>query len=204
MELARDIFTLMVVAATPPGIVLWFAIHPFARFWRRLGPGWTYAILMVPVAGFIAAVIAWREQVLAVDFGASPLFMVLAILCLAGGLVIGVKRRRLLTYDILTGFPELSERVYPGRLLTEGIYGVVRHPRYVEVTLWTLAYTLFANHLSAWIVWGLTLPAVWGVVVLEEIELRARFGAEFVAYCQRVPRFLPRWRSSTVKPSDPI
>jgi protein-S-isoprenylcysteine O-methyltransferase Ste14 len=192
MELMRDIFTLMVVAATPPGIVLWFAIHPFARFWRRLGTGWTYAILMVPVAGFIAAVIAWREQVLAVDFGASVFFMVLAVLCLAGGLVIGVKRRRLLTQAILTGVPELSEREYPGRLLTEGIYGVVRHPRYVEVTLWTLAYTLFANHLSAWIVWAFTLPALWLVVLLEEAELRERFGTEFEEYCRQVPRFIPR------------
>ncbi len=202
MDIARDVFTLMVVAGAPPGIVLWYAIHPFARFWRRLGPGWTYAILMVPVAGFIAAVIAWREQVLAVDFGASPLFMVLALLCLAGGLAIGVKRRRLLTHDILTGRPELSEREYPGRLLTEGIYGVVRHPRYVEVTLWTLAYTLFANHLSAWIVWGLTLPAIWLVVVLEEAELKKRFGAEYEAYCARVPRFIPRPRLSSPPPED--
>jgi protein-S-isoprenylcysteine O-methyltransferase Ste14 len=202
MDLARDIFTIMVVAATPPGIVLWFFIHPFARFWRRLGPGWTYAILMVPVSGYIAAVIGWSDRVLAVDFGANPLFMVLALVCLAGASVILVKRQRLLTRQVLTGIPELSEREYPGRLLTEGIYGVVRHPRYIEVTLWTLAYTLFANHLSTWVVWGLTLPALWLVVVLEEAELKERFGAEYEAYCARVPRFIPLLRLPSPPPEN--
>jgi len=30
--------------------------------------------------------------------------------------------------------------------------------------------------------------------MLEERELRERFGAEYDAYCRRVPRFLPRLR----------
>jgi protein-S-isoprenylcysteine O-methyltransferase Ste14 len=202
VDLARDIFTLMVVAGAPPGIALWFAIHPFARFWRRLGPGWTYAILMIPVAGYIAAVIGWRDRLLAVDFGTNPFFIVLALFCLAGASVILVKRRRLLTRKIVTGVPELSAKVYPGRLLTEGIYGLMRHPRYVEITLWTLAYTLFANHLSAWIVWGLSLPALWLVVVLEEAELRTRFGSEFEDYCRRVPRFIPHQKALGTTSTD--
>jgi protein-S-isoprenylcysteine O-methyltransferase Ste14 len=33
------------------------------------------------------------------------------------------------------------------------------------------------------------------VLVLEEPELRWKFGAEYEKYCQRVPRWLPRLRT---------
>jgi len=35
-------------------------------------------------------------------------------------------------------------------------------------------------------------PGVLLIVRIEEHELRDRFGAEYEAYCARVPRFVPR------------
>jgi protein-S-isoprenylcysteine O-methyltransferase Ste14 len=94
-----------------------------------------------------------------------------------------------------TESPELSQRRYPGKLLTEGIYAKVRHPRYVEALLGTLGYALFANYLAVYIAFLLAIPALYLVVLLEERELRDRFGAEYEEYSRRVPRFVPRFGS---------
>jgi protein-S-isoprenylcysteine O-methyltransferase Ste14 len=44
--------------------------------------------------------------------------------------------------------------------------------------------------------WIVAIPSVLLLVRIEERELRDRFGAEYDAYCARVPRFVPRWGTS--------
>ncbi|NIM50470.1 MAG: DUF1295 domain-containing protein [Gemmatimonadales bacterium] len=192
MNSARYIIALLTLVALPPGILLWVAIHPFARFWRRVGPGWTYAALGVPVVGMMAGVFLARGRLLATEFGTSYPLIGLAVLCLIAAGTIMRKRRKYLTFGILSGVPELSRKDHPGKLLTEGIYSVIRHPRYVEMLLWTFGYALFANYLAVYIAVLLTAPMLYLVVVLEERELRDRFGLEYEEYCRTVPRFVPR------------
>jgi protein-S-isoprenylcysteine O-methyltransferase Ste14 len=192
MNTARYVLALVVVLAYPPGLLLWLAIHPFARFWRRLGPVWTYSILGVPTLGYMAGMFLSRAWILAVDFGTSYPLMGLAVLVLAAAVRMTVQRKKHLTFGILSGLPELSERRYPGQLLTEGLYARIRHPRYVEAFLWTLAYALFANYLAPYLVMVAALPVIYLIVILEERELCHRFGEEYIEYCRRVPRFVPR------------
>ncbi|MCP4899328.1 MAG: isoprenylcysteine carboxylmethyltransferase family protein, partial [bacterium] len=103
-----------------------------------------------------------------------------------------IKRRRHLTTRILAGIPELSRSGEPGVLLTEGIYSRIRHPRYVEVMTGVLAYALFANYIGLYYLTVATLPTLLLIVIIEEHELRQRFGDEYTDYCSRVPRFIPR------------
>ena len=56
----------------------------------------------------------------------------------------------------------------------------------------TLAFATFSNYLGAYLVVLAFLPALHLVVLLEERELRDRFGEEYAAYCERVPRYIPR------------
>ena len=42
------------------------------------------------------------------------------------------------------------------------------------------------------VLWLISLPTLHLVVVLEERELRQRFGAAYDAYARQVPRYLPR------------
>lgn len=65
------------------------------------------------------------------------------------------------------------------------------------VLLGTVAVAFFTNYLAVYIVAVLIVPALYLVVVLEERELRDRFGEQYVEYCRRVPRFFPR-RQTTV------
>ncbi len=192
MDTARTVVALLLFVALPPGLLLWIAIHPFARHWRRLGAAATYAILAVPCGLLMGAAWSGRRWLLAVDFGTCWPLVAAAAACLAAAGAIARRRGRLLTFGVLAGLPELSPARYPGRLLTTGIYGRIRHPRYVEVLLWTLGYALFANHLAPYVAWLLTLPVVGLIVRLEERELLERFGPAYAEYARRVPRFLPR------------
>ena len=106
-------------------------------------------------------------------------------------MVVEVQCRRHLNFYTLVGMPELRP-VEGGKLLTEGIYGRVRHPRYISVTLIVFAVAFFTNYLALYVMAVLFVPAIYLVAVFEERELRARFGRDYEAYSQAVPRFIPR------------
>ncbi len=193
MNTVRYILGVLLVVTVPPAVFVWFAIHPFVRFWRRLGPGRTYAILAVPWIASMWLLFRARRVLLATDFGTRWPLVAAGVVLFAGVVTLGLSRRRHLTTRILSGIPELREGD-PGRLLTEGIYAKIRHPRYMEVMLGVLAYALVANYLGGYAVVVVTAVAMVPLVVLEERELRDRFGSAYDEYSRRVPRFIPRWR----------
>lgn len=193
MDQARYLVAVLVLVTVPPAVALWYAIHPFARFWRGLGPRLSYLVLSVPAFALGSALWTWRVWLLGRNLGSHWWLVALAAAAAAAGGRIWSQRRRHLTQAILAGVPELS-KADKGRLLTEGIYARIRNPRYIEFILFVLAYVAFANYAGTWILWVLQWPAIHAVVLLEERELRDRFGPEYVAYCQRVPRYLPRRR----------
>jgi protein-S-isoprenylcysteine O-methyltransferase Ste14 len=192
MDTARHALALLVLLTYPPAVLLWLAIHPWAHRWRCIGALGTYLVLSVPMLGLVAGLFAWRATLLGRDLGRSWLLVALALTCLVVAGAIARQRIKHLGFATLSGKPELSQAAYPGRLLTEGIYARLRHPRYVEVTLWTLGYVLFANHGGVYLLWLLSLPTLHLVVLLEERELRQRFGASYEEYARRVPRYLPK------------
>jgi len=80
-----------------------------------------------------------------------------------------------------------------GALVTDGIYGIVRHPQYSG---------LFAVTIGLLIQWPTIVTALtWPVLVLmyvrlarrEEAEAALLFGEAYRVYAERVPRFLPRF-----------
>jgi len=191
MAQARYALGVLILISVPISIGLWYAIHPFARAWRRVGPIWTYVILAVPACAVCALVWSNRDFLLGTDLGTQPLLIALAVPGLVAGGLLARARRRHLTQRVLTGVPELSSRD-KGRLLTEGVYARVRNPRYLEFLLFVFAYVAFTNYLGAWVLFALSFPAIHLVVLLEERELRDRFGAEYEDYCRKVPRYIPR------------
>jgi LPXTG-motif cell wall-anchored protein len=195
MDTVRYYAALILLISLPPGMLLWLFIHPFASFWRKLGPAWTYTILGLPMVVLGYYVFLARDALLTGDFGTNWLTIGMAALAIIGALIIGLKRKKHLKYSILAGMPELSQKQYPGKLLSEGIYAKIRHPRYLEVLLGTLAYALFSNYLATYIAFLFSVPLIHLIVLLEERELHERFGEEYEAYCQRVPKFVPRFRS---------
>jgi len=192
MDAVRYYLALITLMSLVPAILLWYLIHPLGSFWRMLPPWLSCSLLGVAAMVLMLPAFLLRHRLLSVDFGTNAVTIVLAAIALVLGVWLAMKRKRYLTFKILAGWPQLSARAYPGTLLTQGIYGKIRHPRYVEVALWVLGYALIANFLALYIAFLLTLPGLLLIVLLEERELEERFGDEWRAYAARTPRFIPR------------
>lgn len=196
MDTLRYVFAILLVVGLPPGILFWFWIHPFLALWRRLGLVWTYVIAVVAMMAMMWGLFAVRDRYLVTEYGTHGWLVAVGALFLAAAGWIAWHRRRFLTFKILAGVPELSGAEGAGSLLQDGAYAVIRHPRYVEVILGMAGYALIANYLAGYVVVAVSVPLIWGIVVIEERELQRRFGAEYDRYRARVPMFVPRWRRS--------
>ncbi len=195
MDTVRYWIAVIALLGTPPGILMWFLVHPLAPFWRRVGNAVTYTALSIMAAVVMVGVWFVREPLLGKDLGTSYLTLAAGVVLVGLTAWLAIHRKRQLTTRILSGIPEFSADAYPGALLTEGVYGIIRNPRYVEVFLAVLAYALAANYTGPYILALVATPlSLYLVVLMEERELRDRFGSDWDAYAARVPRFIPGLR----------
>jgi protein-S-isoprenylcysteine O-methyltransferase Ste14 len=81
----------------------------------------------------------------------------------------------------------------PKSLVVRGPYRFVRNPMYVGVDLVLFSEALLFSSLKL-LSYGLLVGAGFLLFVLtyEEPTLRKKFGASYQAYCQAVPRWIPR------------
>jgi protein-S-isoprenylcysteine O-methyltransferase Ste14 len=77
------------------------------------------------------------------------------------------------------------------QLVTDGIYGVIRHPSYLGLIInalgWGLAFRSGIGVLLA----ALTIPVVLARIRAEEALLHAQFSAEYETYRARISRLIP-------------
>jgi protein-S-isoprenylcysteine O-methyltransferase Ste14 len=192
MDLVRWALGWFLVVILPPAVLYWFAIHPFAALWRRIGhgSGLVAGFATLLSSAFVLALGAPRW--LRADFGLSWPLVAAGVALQVPALLIQRARKKYLTARVLMGVPELARDAGAGRLFSAGIYARIRHPRYVEVTLSATGYALVSNHPAAYLALAASVAGIFLVVLIEERELRSRFGADWDAYAARTPRFLPR------------
>jgi protein-S-isoprenylcysteine O-methyltransferase Ste14 len=78
-------------------------------------------------------------------------------------------------------------------LTTVGPYAVVRHPLYIGSFLMMIGFcTIIDDGENIWFVTGPILAMYLAAILVEERKLAQRFPAEWAAYADRTPRFLPR------------
>jgi len=195
MEQFRYVVGVLLVVTVPPAVVPWYLVHPFHRFWRRVGPLWTWV-----VAGplmFLGIYGLWtiRARLMGDDLGTHTEVVALGVVLYGVSLFFEVSARRHLSMRTLVGIPQLRGEAGPKALLQEGIYARVRHPRYVAVGIGIVSWALVANYSGVYLLLLVVLVALAGVTVLEERELVHRFGDRYRDYQSRVPRLIPRIRS---------
>ncbi|HSK77537.1 MAG TPA: methyltransferase [Thermoanaerobaculia bacterium] len=192
VDLVRRWIAVLFVISLPPAILYWFIIHPFIGFWRRAGLWATYTFLTVFYLGSMAGLFLLRDRLLLRDLGTRLPLTIAALPLIVVAVVISRKRKKYLTFRILAGMPEIAPGQHGIGLLREGIYSRIRHPRYVEFSLALVGYALFANFEGLyWMTAGI-LVLLFVIVLMEERELRERFGQEYIDYSAKVPRFIPR------------
>lgn len=185
----------LAVASLPAAVGYWYVLHPFVDFWRRVGKAGTFSALALLFALNVGAAWWWRDALLPPSARPPlPFVIVGAILYLAAAGLQTLIRRQL-NLSVLAGSPELDADGAGGKLLDQGLYAHMRHPRYVTVMLGMLGAAFLVDYPAVWWLVALLGPGLYGVVLLEERELRRRFGARYVEYARRVPRFVPRLAS---------
>ncbi|AOE86585.1 methyltransferase family protein [Pseudomonas sp. TCU-HL1] len=82
--------------------------------------------------------------------------------------------------------------IQPGhQLVTDGIYGLIRHPSYLGLMVSSLGWALAFRSGVGLLLVALTLPPLLARIHAEEAMLRTEFGEEYEAYCARTSRLIP-------------
>ena len=85
-------------------------------------------------------------------------------------------------------------RVYAGRLVQGGVFGLVRNPMYIGNVLIAVGMTMFLRSPLGYIILiPLFLFLYQSLIAAEETYLRDRFGVDYKDYCTNVARFVPRF-----------
>ena len=106
---------------------------------------------------------------------------------------------------IVLGWKEIYKRYWSqeegkGELVTNGIYGYIRHPQYTGFMLMTLAMIFEWATLPLLIMWPILAIIYYLLAKKEEADMEAEFGRKYVQYRQRTGMFLPRlWVGRSTK-----
>jgi protein-S-isoprenylcysteine O-methyltransferase Ste14 len=169
-------------------------VHLRPKFWRKLG-ALTYVVVLLEWSPLVPALVFFQDFFLVKELELGVV-MWLGVATLLFGIALLGWIVRSLGWRGLIAYSELKPQVVPQKLVTEGLYSVVRHPAYLAHTLVLVGIFLttafVGNGLLALIDF---IISYFVITPLEESELLARFGDEYRKYMNEVPAFVPRLRS---------
>ncbi|MBM4135548.1 MAG: isoprenylcysteine carboxylmethyltransferase family protein [Nitrospira sp.] len=185
-----DLLALITIIVWPFIPLFWIPVHFFTGFFRNLG----LITYLIPFFTWLPiAFIMYQNRVFLLQYKIEfPVVLnIIGVLLLAIGAILHIWTGKLLGAWGLIGLPEISTRI-KGRLVTEGIFSVIRHPTYLAHTLMFSGIFLITGVISVGIITLLDFLIINAIVIpLEEKELLSRFGEEYKLYKKKVPRFFP-------------
>ncbi|MBI5599236.1 MAG: isoprenylcysteine carboxylmethyltransferase family protein [Deltaproteobacteria bacterium] len=81
-----------------------------------------------------------------------------------------------------------------GALVTDGVYGYVRHPQYSGLFLVTVGLLIQWPTIITVLMWPVLILAYYRLAKREEKEMEKEFGAGYRKYMEEVPMFMPRMK----------
>lgn len=188
-------------AAFFSAFVLGFLRTPRRRDWRHLGMAEAYLVALFtemfgtpltiyllssvlgvriglgPLEGHLWATLLDRLGILPLEQGVEVVMSVSAVLILAGLIMMG------------TGWWKIWRA--GGRLVTGGIYRLMRHPQYTGFMLIIAAFFIQWPTLPTVVMLPILTVMYYRLARREELELEGRFGGEYRSYKTGVSMFLP-------------
>ena len=192
MDLVLNLLATIVLTLILCGQLFWFLFHAFLSTWRSISFRLAYGLILFPVIALATSILTFRESLLAVHYAPHPLLIILGLCCYGANAWLYRLSRPFLPPHRLLGKHALEPQ--QGELQTRGIFSATRNPRYLSAWLFVLAMALITNYLALYLLFFWSLLGFHLITLLEERELRERFGETYSLYCRTVPRYWPNWR----------
>jgi protein-S-isoprenylcysteine O-methyltransferase Ste14 len=87
---------------------------------------------------------------------------------------------------------KVAETHRPEKVITSGVYSIVRHPQYLGALLAHLGISILLSALYSLLLTPLLMIYIYILSWKEEKELINEFGKEYEDYKGKVPMFIPR------------
>lgn len=186
-----DFLAFLTILIWPVVPLFWIPVHGLSRFFKRIG---LLTYIMPPLTWIPIAYLVFRykEELLTFRYGLPLIINLFGLLLIIIGTILHLWTGKLLSLWGLMGIPEVSKKL-DSRLVTEGPFGIVRHPTYLAHTVLFSGIFLLTEVLTVGILTLFDFIIVNLVIIpLEERELLERFGDEYREYRERVRyRFFP-------------
>jgi protein-S-isoprenylcysteine O-methyltransferase Ste14 len=167
--------------------LFWFAIHPFADFWRKMNR--SPYLLLLPIWAAIISVLVWATWPWHSERLYSSLWMwVPAALLMFFGLKTYRGIRSGFGLRKLSGEAELRPQEHEQQLVTTGLHARMRHPIYVAHLLNLAGWSVGSGLLVSFVLLAVSGLGTFPLMIwIEERELEKRFGASYHQYREKVP-----------------
>jgi len=147
------------------------------------------ALLLIALPGFFVPLVWVASRLLSfADYPLHPAALIVGVLCYGVGLWLFYRSHA----DLGTNWSVTLQIREGHRLITEGVYGRIRHPMYTALFLYSLGQALV---LPNWIAGPSYLVAFVILFVLrlraEETMMLEEFGDEYASYMKRTKRLVP-------------
>jgi protein-S-isoprenylcysteine O-methyltransferase Ste14 len=90
---------------------------------------------------------------------------------------------------------KVAETHRPVRIVTTGVYSIVRHPQYLGGLIAHIGISFLLSASYSLLSTPLITAIIYFISRKEEDELLKEFGEEYAGYKNEVPMLLPRWKS---------
>jgi protein-S-isoprenylcysteine O-methyltransferase Ste14 len=168
----------------------WFVFHPVIGFWRRLGNRAFWVALPVWLI-FAAGITTARHALLAQRLDRNALtWAVGGVLFFVASWLDG-QTRQAFGWRRLVGVTEINTKHRLCGVIRTGVYGRVRHPRYLLYMLMILSMAFLTGAQAIFLLAILNVLLYQILAPLEERELLDQYGPHYEAYRRSVPRFVP-------------
>lgn len=147
-----------------------------------VGPFLIFPILIITV---ISIVLTWYDMVPVYSLNSGVITVIGAVLIILG----------IIFWVMAVLKSNIDDEIKSDRLVTTGIYGLVRHPIYAAFLYAVTGLILISNNLYLFV-----LPVIYWMVLTiamiktEEKWLTDKFGESYIEYSRKVSRFVPYLR----------